>query len=285
MRKIYDCIIFFNELDLLEVRLEESYNHVDHFVIVESNKTFQNGDKEFNLEKHWDRYKKYHDKMIYIKVEDMPNDDNPWIREYFQRNAIARGIVDANDNDIIVVSDCDEILRASTFDRMRNDMQHSLWICRLPIFWVKLNYWQSSPRGYNVSSMATTKSAFPGGQTLRDWRQWAANSLPELYDDGRAVIVHHAGWHFTYLGDTEQAKLKLESFAHAECRYLTETVDVEAHISKNLNPIDPRDASKFLLVRMDDYFPKSILDNPELWKDRVIESTNPSIRDLLPKYV
>ena len=99
MRKIYDCFTFFNEYDLLDIRLEEHYDHVDHFVIVESNKSFQNKDKEFNLEKNWDRYSKYHDKIIYIKVEDMPGGENPWVREAFQRNAIERGIVDAAAND------------------------------------------------------------------------------------------------------------------------------------------------------------------------------------------
>lgn len=284
MRKIYDCFTFFNEYDLLDIRLEEHYDHVDHFVIVESNKSFQNKDKEFNLEKNWDRYAKYHDKIIYIKVEDMPGGDNPWVREAFQRNAIARGIIDASDNDVIIVSDCDEMLRASTFDQIRNDPQHYFWICRQPIFWVKLNYWQSTPRGYNISSMAITKEKFMGAQHLRDQCHWALQAVPEVHNDPEMIVIHHAGWHFTYFGDTNQAKIKLLNFSHAECSYLAENIDVESPIVQGLNPIDPRDPSRFTAVTVDEYFPQAILNNLDRWKDSIVADAQLSISELLPSY-
>ena len=71
MRKVYDCFTFFNELDLLELRLTECYNHTDYFVIAESNKSFTGNSKPFNLEENWDRFKAFHDKIIYVKVDPL----------------------------------------------------------------------------------------------------------------------------------------------------------------------------------------------------------------------
>ena len=66
--KIYDCFTFYNEYDLLELRLKEHFDYVDYFVIAEANKTHQGRDKEFLLEQNWDRYKDFHDKIIHIKL-------------------------------------------------------------------------------------------------------------------------------------------------------------------------------------------------------------------------
>ena len=74
---IYDCFIFFNELDLLEIRLSELYNYVDYFVIVEANKTFKGKSKPFYFEENKQKYKKYLDKIIHVKVYDMPKSSFP----------------------------------------------------------------------------------------------------------------------------------------------------------------------------------------------------------------
>ena len=66
--KIYDCFLFFNELDLLEIRLNLLYQHVDYFVIVESEVTFQGQLKDFNFEKNIKRYEKFTDKIFYFKL-------------------------------------------------------------------------------------------------------------------------------------------------------------------------------------------------------------------------
>ena len=109
--KLYDCFTFYNELDLLELRLAELYDTVDHFVIVESNQTFTNRPKPFLFEENRERYARWLDKIIHIKVEDMPGSDNPWDNETHQRNSIMRGLADADANDIVFISDVDEVLR------------------------------------------------------------------------------------------------------------------------------------------------------------------------------
>jgi beta-1,4-mannosyl-glycoprotein beta-1,4-N-acetylglucosaminyltransferase len=86
--KIYDSFTFFNELDLLELRLEELYDHVDHFVLVEANRTFQNNPKPFYFGENQYRFAKYMDKVIHIQVNDMPEHTDPWGRERYQRDGI-----------------------------------------------------------------------------------------------------------------------------------------------------------------------------------------------------
>jgi len=286
MRKIYDCFTFFNELDLLEIRLEEHYDSVDYFVISEASKSHQGFSKEYFLENNWDRYKKYHNKIIYIKVDDMPNDTYTWTLENFQRNALVRGLTDAQPNDIIVISDCDEMLRPSTFKLMREDTTRKLWVCRQPIFWSKINYAQIDPvnSGYNVNSMAVTFSALETPQDLRNQTHWAFHNLPMDYLDNNIMTIQHAGWHFSYLGDNRQAKSKLENFAHAEARHLIEGLNVDQAISRGLNPIAPNDPGKYAAVKLDEYFPQTIRNNLDKWGHLVIEGANLDIRDYLPQF-
>ena len=284
MRKIYDCFLFFNEYDILEMRLEETYDYVDYFVIAESNKTHQNKDKPFNLEANWDRYTKYHDKIIYIKIKDMPDGEGNtacWNRENFQRNAVTRGLVDAQPDDIIVVSDCDEMLRGSTYDLMRNDTHHKLWVCRQPIFWGKLNYFQLAPLGYNIKSVAATYEHMVSPQHMRDARHWFL-TLPIDFKDDTMMFIHHAGWDFSYLGSTDNARYKLLNFAHDECNHYAETVDLEYSYERNLNPIDPNEPTKFERVVVDDYFPKVITNNLEKYQQHILPNATANLKDYLP---
>ena len=89
--KIYDCFSYLDEDLLLDLRLNILNEYVDHFVIVEGNKTWQNNPKklQFNI----DKFKKFQKKIIYIPVEDMPDGDDPYKRENFQRNCIEKGII------------------------------------------------------------------------------------------------------------------------------------------------------------------------------------------------
>lgn len=280
MRKIYDCFTFFNELDLLEIRLAEHFEHVDYFVIAEANKSHQGFSKDFVLEKHWDRFKKYQDKIIYVKVEDMPDDRYSWTLENFQRDALQRGLTHANDNDVIVVSDCDEILRSFTFELLRHDIERELWICRQPIFWSKVNYFQIEPigAGYNVNSMATTKKNLVSPQDLRNKTHWAFHNVPVDYIDNKMRTIQHAGWHFSYLGDDGQAKSKLENFAHTEARHLISGLNIQRAIEKGLNPISPTDPGKYAAARLDDYFPKTLLENQERWEHLIVPNGQLDIR-------
>ena len=101
--KIYDCFSYLDEDFLLDLRLNILNDFVDYFVIVEGNKTWQNNLKPFKFK--LERFNKFKNKIIYIPVEDLPDGENPYIRENFQRNAIKRGITRADEEDLIIISD------------------------------------------------------------------------------------------------------------------------------------------------------------------------------------
>ena len=104
---IYDCFSYWDEDLLLDLRLNILNNYVDYFVIVEGDKTWQNNPKKFRL--NIDNYKKFKDKIIYIKVDDLPDGDNPYLRENHQRNSITKGLVKADKDDLILISDLETL--------------------------------------------------------------------------------------------------------------------------------------------------------------------------------
>ncbi len=87
---IYDCFSYWDEDLLLDLRLHTLDKFVDYFVVVEGNKTWQNNHKEFKFDINM--FSKFKEKIIYVKVDDLPDGQNPYLRENHQRNSISRGI-------------------------------------------------------------------------------------------------------------------------------------------------------------------------------------------------
>jgi len=277
--KIFDCFTFYNEYDLLELRLKEHWDHVDHFVIAEANKTHQGYDKPFFLEENWDRYKDFHEKIIHIKVDDMPTHENAWVLENFQRNALARGLVNAAPEDIMVVSDCDELTRGEAFDFMRED-DHEIWTTRCPMFYYKLNYMMIAPQNYYINTVAARVGA---GYTPQDMRNMTMqfSRLPIDYVDDKLITLGHGGWHFTYFGNTEHAANKLRNFAHRESNHWADKINVDEIIARK-GGIDPNSQERFEYVAIDDYFPKTVTSDPERWKDYILPNATASAESFLP---
>jgi len=105
--KIYDCFSYWDEDLLLDLRLNVLNEYVDYFVIVEGNKTWQNNPKKLRFD--IDKFPNFKKKIIYIPVENMPDGNDPYLRENFQRNCISRGLRNSTAKDIIIISDLDEI--------------------------------------------------------------------------------------------------------------------------------------------------------------------------------
>jgi hypothetical protein len=269
--KIYDCSLFRNELDLLELRLRELYDHVDKFVIVEATHTFQCEPKELVLKNNWDRFAQWHDKMIHVVVDDMPNTGDAWVNDFHQRNAIARGLVDADEDDLVIICDGDEILRPEVIDNMR-DNPRDIYGFRTPYFNFKFNYMLVENHESYCVWITAGKKKFIGNPEDFRAKRFQLTTLDYEYDDGRIKMYEHAGWHFTYMGDTEWVKNKLKSFAHTELNKpeILAQVDVNEMMERGVgfNPLDPR---PFVKVALDDYFPKTILTNKDHYKDFIVE--------------
>jgi hypothetical protein len=278
--RIFDCFTFYNELDLLELRLTELYNKVDQFVIVEATTTFTNRTKPVYFEQNRSRYKKWADKITHIKVE-LPQDPDTWTNETYQRNAILQGIQDADSNDMIVISDVDEVLRPEAVDLMRAGDQ-TIYACRMPIFNFKFNYMRATPGQYDVWAMAARRHVFDQitPNSLRSMR-FNFFDAPHQHVGQGCQVIEHAGWHFGYLGDNEYLRDKAQSFSHQEVNTpdFIAQIDVEQSIAerKEWNRAQP---ARYEIIDLDDYFPKSV----HQYQDRILPDSGIRAVDLLPAY-
>ena len=112
--KIFDCFTFNDENSILEIRLNELNKYVDYFVIVEFGENHQGKTKGKKINK--EIFKKFQNKIRYYYIEKFANYLDSWQRENYQRNSLINGLHDANQNDIIIVSDLDEIPNLSTIN-------------------------------------------------------------------------------------------------------------------------------------------------------------------------
>jgi len=226
-QKIIDTVLFFNELDLLELRLEEYYEQVDKFVIVESTKTFTGVKKELFFSNNIDRFKKWFDKIHICVVDDMPNNLSQeeitklvkvpdlrtmnWVRENHQRLSIGKALktLDLNFDDIIIVSDVDEFPNLDNIDELNRNLPFSPVIFKQKwLVWnsslEKMHHWMGSSAFY-YSHYINDNRIF---QTIRD-KRWDEKST-EFY------IKDNGGYHFSWFGDFDFIRDKVYSFAHSE---------------------------------------------------------------------
>src|SRR3990167_3841286 len=154
--RIFDCFLFFNELELLELRLMTPNDVVDYFVLVEADKTHTGNTKDFVFDKNKHRYQKYLNKIIHIKVEHTPALDrstDAWAIENFQRSCISRGLTSATDEDKVITSDVDEIPNPETLERLKGS-DHPVTL-RQHLFYYYVNCY--SGRGWNGSIVTPMK--------------------------------------------------------------------------------------------------------------------------------
>jgi len=194
---IYDCFIFFNELDLLEIRLHELAGVVDRFVLVEANVTHTHQPKPLYYTENRQRFQEFNDRIVPIVVLDMPATASAWEGEFFQRNCIARGLDGCKDTDTILFSDVDEIPRAAVvrpYDR-------------LVVFQQTMSYYFLN---FATGSPWLGTRALPFGLLRQLANVQAAKEQPSR------LAVQHGGWHFSYTGGIENIRQKIQAFSHQE---------------------------------------------------------------------
>jgi beta-1,4-mannosyl-glycoprotein beta-1,4-N-acetylglucosaminyltransferase len=246
---IYDCIPFFNELDLLELRMEELGDVVDRFVIVEATVTHAGTPKPLLFAENRARFEPWASRIIHVVVNDMPPGPDPWARERYQRDAIARGLTAAQQGDAIIVSDADEIPSADAVRRWRQGhdaRQFTQLFCY---------YWMNCVGGFWAGSRIVPfhqLHRFAGMSALRH------TDLPSL-DNG--------GWHFSFLGGADAIRAKLAAYAHQDLntpRYNAE-VYLAAVTSLGLD-LFGRGGMDFDFRDVDHRFPAAVSRHPERYR-------------------
>lgn len=224
MPRIFDCFLLFNELDLLEIRLNEMAPLVDRFVVAEATTTFSGQPKPLHFELNRARFSAFEDKLTYLVVDTANMASDGWERRRKQCDALSLGIADAAPDDIILLSDLDEILSAPTISELRaRPPRVGEVVCfelRMFNYFVNLElderWLRSGPRAIRRADLKTMERLRKVHGPSPKWRHDILRVMRAWSQMGRPIrrrVVKDAGWHFSYLGGVEAVQRKLKSYA------------------------------------------------------------------------
>lgn len=200
---LVDGFMFYNELDILELRLGLLDRHVDRFILVESEVNHVGGQKPLFFEQNKERYAKWLHKITHIVMtaDEAPKDNNPWCREKYQRECILRGLEDVDPSAIVMISDVDEIpdMSVVTYEK-------------LPHVVNSVHMWMFE---YSVDYLFTGEPWF--GTVVTNC-ELVKRMGPNYFRDNRWKFPHFrfAGWHLSSFGTPMHVWNKMQTFAHAK---------------------------------------------------------------------
>ena len=229
--KIYDCFMYFDEEVVLDVRLNTLNEFVDYFVIVESIYTHKGDPRELKF--NHKKFEKFKDKIIYIvdeetypQIEEIKTEDsedeksrkaifNAAYRENGQRNLITRGLKKANDEDIIMVSDVDEIPKLSELNF--KNINEKIILFKQDMFYYKFNLWL--PNLIWTGTKACKKKNLVNPQWLRNIkdRKYSFFRIDTFFSKTKYTsikVINDGGWHFSNIKTPKEIEFKLRSYLH-----------------------------------------------------------------------
>lgn len=252
---IIDCFTFCDELDLLELRLHTLADVVDQFALVEADSTFQRTPKPLHYAEHRDdpRFAPFRDRITHVIVDDLPV-GTAWGREHFQRNAIRRGLYDCQNDDLILVSDVDEIPNPEAVAGLSYPptlyRDHTSIAFKQRLYAYTLN-WRHARPWYGTRAVLYCTLGEP--QALRQTQGPRYPGEP---------IIEDGGWSFSSFGGVSAVQAKLQSFSHTTCNrpeYL-DAAYIQACID-NGRSILPNDGNDYVWQDVDDTYPPYLLAN------------------------
>ncbi len=232
---ILDCFTFFNELDILELRLTLFDRVVDRFVVCEAPYTFRGDRKPLVFAEHRERFARWNDRIVHLVYDATPA-ANPWHNEWGQRAHLTTALIGLAPDDLVLIGDVDELPAP----------EHA---ASRPLPGRILAHRHVLAVGYvnrftPVPWLGTKAVAYGdlGTRTLNDVR-----SLPA----GESVDVIESGWHFSALGGAAVMSAKIRAYSHTETDipYLNDAQRLAVHFESE---IDAR------WVPLDDRFPAAL---------------------------
>ena len=225
---IYDCFMYFDEDMVLDLRLNLLDKYVKKFVITESTYLHSGNKKKLNFDLK--NFSKFKNKIEYIVIDRPPNDikkineeddqniknskmlDNSLKRENHQRNALINGLKGINDDDLVLISDVDEIPNLSNF-KYKN---------KITMFVQKMFYYKFNLMQLNfdwLGSRACKKKDLVSCQWLRNikGKSYPFWRLDALFSNKKYInidFIKDGGWHFTCIKKPEDLHYKLSNFLH-----------------------------------------------------------------------
>ena len=289
--KFIDCFMYFDEDMILDIRLNILNKYVSHFIICEAN--FNHNGTKRKLKFDINKFSKFKEKIIYISLDKQPHNlkeiissddkaiknskilDNALLRENFQRNFLQNKIKDFNDEDLIIVSDVDEIPNLENFT-----YKAKITFFEQKMFYYKLNLLHKNFKWYG--SKIVKKKHLISPQWLRNIKSkkypfWRLDTLFSNVKYNNVNFIKNGGWHFTNVKSAEEIDFKMKNFLH-HLEYEESGLDanqVKKIISKKKvfydHDADKREkkwSAEINLVKEDSKFlPNYIIENEEKFSD------------------
>ncbi len=261
--------MYFDEDLMLDIRLNTLFKHIDKFVICEATLDHAGNKKELNF--NINKFKKFESKINYIVVDDLPKIikkfKKHWhtahYRDQFQRNALARGLKDCDDNDLIMISDLDEIPNPEKISEFKENDKFACFVQHN--FSLKLNLInKTEPKWYGTRMCR--KKDLKSPQWLREIK---VRKLPfyKFFKPKFDKFIQEGGWHFSSVKTPEGIFKKLNSYAEQQFnnKKFKDLEVIKKKIEKKRDLFDRN--HKFEIVKLDDNFPKYINENQQKFKD------------------
>jgi beta-1,4-mannosyl-glycoprotein beta-1,4-N-acetylglucosaminyltransferase len=240
---VWDAFPFFNELEILEIRLHELAPVVKGFILVESTHTHTGKSKPLYFQENKERFKDYniHAYTVPMPYVGDPDHDQIWENENYQRNALLAGPYRSPD-DIMMISDLDEIPSREIVPLLTPEpgkVDH-----RWSYYYLNMTLTHTNPFTYGTvfADARTVEKVTP------QWLRMCQFS-PEM-------PIFKGGWHLTYMGGPDRIKTKIEAFGHSEFNsaYWKNKKRIKQHMKEGKDLYD-RDGMDFSLIPLDDSFP------------------------------
>ena len=272
---IYDCFMFFDELDLLEIRMNILDPVVDFFVVTEATTTQMGQPKKMYFAENMSRFEKFKDKIIYNPV-DMGNIffENQWSREVYQKNHCIDGLEKANSTDLVIFSDLDEIPNPRTLKKIIDNFDsEKIYHFAQEMYYFFINY-------KNVDgTLLSSTGEFPGINepkwlgtkvcTYKMAKEYGLDALRHkemITNNENAIRVADGGWHFTYMGGTKSSvqtriKKKFGAFSHAEFNRWRYYNPINIYLSILMGKDLLGRGARFKKVSIDDTYPSWLVEH------------------------
>jgi len=293
--RIIDTFPFNKDFTTLEIRLNELWNVVDKFIIVESKYSHTGEIKPLYLKESLHLFDKYKDKIILISNIKNFKTRNPRVKEAYQRKLIDSEIksLALQPNDLIIHSDCDEIPRATTIKEIKSNYKSGNFLLELNGY----SYYINAYTGKWARCTVTSYDKFRGvlyarqnifmSQATKQQRikvplirvpdYWIIHLgilrfFPTIKYNPNLILIKDAGWHFNNLFSVNDLMSKLKFSSHVELmRSEKKYLDI-SYIQKMRNESrDYQTGSKLKKVEIDSSFPIYILNNIRNYKDYIAE--------------
>ena len=265
---IYDCFQYFNEDHILDLRFNLLNEKVDYFIISESTKTHQGKDKKLNF--NINNFSKFKHKIKYIvadyqkKINFENHTGGESVIEQHQRNSLSEGLINANDSDLIILSDSDEIPDLTKLNQIKENTKFTAFSQMM--FMYKLNIQNLNESNWIGSKMSLKKN-FPNPQKLRNLK---FKEYPFWRFDKTRLQIIKGGWHFSFLQKPSEIAKKIKSYSHGEFNkeQITDEKKIEEKIAKNEDIFGRRIELK--KISINEEYPYFIQKNQNILKDWIL---------------